>query len=145
MEEPKYAGSFDSDGNYSELRNPGVPKWRVPATEWQKRVLGAVGLILWPKSHGDKELRTKFIVIEKSVQPLGAIEPKYPTEFVDDVIDWYRKKRLIGRNALVGMLRSFDDDSWRARVIMDWRRKHPDVTMRNYEEELPPQKEWKDD
>lgn len=145
MEEPRYAGSFDGDGNYSELSTPGVPKWRVPATPWQRRVLSAVGLTLWPKSHGDKDLRTKFLVIEKSLQPLGAIEPKYPTEFVDSVIDWYRSKRLIGRNMLVGMLRSFDDSEWRARVIMDWRKKHPDVTPRSYDEELPPQKEWKDE
>lgn len=140
--EPNYV-SVDDDGNLGGAAEKQMPKWRTPADEWERRVLRAVGLMYWPKEAGAKDLKTQIIVVKKSMSPMGAVIPKYPTEFIDEVISWFAKRTQFGGyKALKGMYHKFNDDEWRQRFIAAWLRDHKDVQAKEYGQELPEEKKW---
>ena len=148
--DPSYI-SVDDDGNLGSIAEQKIPKWRNPDLttdrgRWEARVLHAVGLKYWPKEAGSKDLRMQMLVVFKSMSGMsGSVIPKYPTEFIDEVITWFSKRsqRFVGYQALKGMLHKFNDDEWRQRFIATWMRNHPDAEKKDYDRELPPEKEWK--
>jgi glycogen debranching enzyme len=81
--------------------------------------------------------RSAVIAIEKSAMSLtGGVISVYPLEWVDQCIEWAKKKRRDGTPinllALVNLINNADR---KVEFVSSWRRKNPDVAIRQDIEE----------
>jgi|WetSurSiteA1Bulk_404760.scaffolds.fasta_scaffold48178_2 hypothetical protein len=93
VDEPEYVDDGNEFGDYSVSR-PGMPKWRVPSTDLQRRILSASHRKYWPpKDEGGRELRSFFIGVERSMLSLmTGSQSFYPAEWVEYCVAWYERK-----------------------------------------------------
>lgn len=89
-DDPRYVDDPFEDDPYQI----GIPEWRKPKTDVQRRLLQSVGLKYWPRD--SKEVRHRFIVIEKSMAYVSRVVPEWPSEWFDNCISWVEKKRKTG-------------------------------------------------
>jgi hypothetical protein len=128
--EPRYVEDpFDEDGPAFGVSRP---KWMVPQSEFEKKVLSTLGMHYYPrKLVGDRatnsrEMRSKLIEIGKSLVSLeSGLDAVYPTEWVMSVLQWYKDHGRIGWTALKAFLNSLHDIQWRDEFIAQWRKNHP--------------------
>lgn len=85
----------DCDEEGQDLSRFKRAKWTIPTTEFQREFLGAVGR----KYYGEKTERSAVIRIENAMAPFELNPdrpPKYPTQFIEDVMEWAKKSRRSG-------------------------------------------------
>lgn len=119
-EEPRYVN--DPFGDFDEQK-PGVPKWRIPTTLLQKRILAAARRKYWPPKHQNgQEIRGKIILIERAMIPLsiapGAV---WPEEWVEQCVDWFEKRNKAGYIPLKGLLTLLEDVDARTEFVQKWK------------------------
>lgn len=101
------------------------PKWMEPTSDFQKSVLTAAGRKRWPTKEQDgKTLRSAFVMIEKS---MSSISENYPTAWVENCLDWFKKKNS-GRPVvhLRGLLSLINDEDRKNEFMAKRREKKPD-------------------
>lgn len=87
------------------------PKWMLPSTDFQKRVLEAAHRKYWPSAkEGGKEQRSKIIMIEKS---MSIISIKYPSNWIEHCLQWYESKNKTGYVPLQGLVTFIEDEDKR--------------------------------
>lgn len=90
MPDPRYV-NVDEDGN--EAQTGKLPKWKIPSTPWQRELLA----IFHPRKYfASREEHDFFHQVEKGMMPLAtnyANPPAYPTEWVNELLEWARKER----------------------------------------------------
>jgi len=109
------------------------PKWQTAGTKFQVNMLTAVGRKYY-QTHNE---RSAVIAIEKSAVSLtGGLISIYPVEWVDQCIEWAKKKRRDGTPinllALVNLINNADR---KAEFISAWKRKNPEIVIRQSTEE----------
>ena len=93
--EPEYLDAgreFEDDSGEGRER----PKWMLPATPFQQRVLALFGR----KYYQARYERTTLVMVEKGMLPLAinpANPPQYPTEWVEDLLAWVETSRRQGK------------------------------------------------
>lgn len=121
VEDQEFAG-------ISEFNGLKRPKWQSPSTEFQKDFLSTVGRVYY--SHRNE--RSAVIAIEKSRLYLASgLVSIYPAEWVENCMEWARKKRhngsLVAFNGLVNLI---NDKDRREQFVTTWQRQHPEVTLK---------------
>jgi hypothetical protein len=113
-----------ADGEFTGLKRP---KWQSASTEFQKRFLATVGRTYY----ADKNERTAVIAIEKSMLYLASgLISVYPTEWVENCMDWAVRKRREGYIInLKGLINLINDKDRRLQFIATWQRKNPGVRL----------------
>lgn len=86
-DEPTYV---DIDDEGKPLGKDRRPKWQIPETEFQQRVIR----VCRRKYFSNRNEKGELNLIDHTMYPWvqGQPVPKYPTEFVDQVLDWAGKK-----------------------------------------------------
>jgi hypothetical protein len=141
--EPSYVEDpFEED--LPPLFGPRRPRWMVPQSEFEKMVLGAFGMSFYPRKvvayreTNSKQMRSRLIEIGKSMVSLeSGLDAIYPTEWVMEVLKWYRDHQRRGWAGLRAFLRSMGDVQWRDDFVAKWRAEHPDYSS-------PPVDNYKD-
>jgi hypothetical protein len=140
--EPRYTDEPFDDGEMTFGAKR--PKWMIPQTEFEKKVLDIFGMQYYPKTMAgnipthSKEMRFKLILIGKSMVSLEmGKDVEYPTEWVMSVLKWYHSLHLVGWRGLKAFLNSCHDREWRSRFVAEWRKKRATA---NYQEN--PQQEF---
>ena len=124
----------DEDGAslVDQVRVQQIAKWQVLDTPLQHRVASIFRLSHWPTRAKSginyKDIRTKLIVIERSMMSMLATRgklPEMPTEWVDFCIDWCEKKREHDEMISVKGLVSFIENTQRKEQwIARWQLEH---------------------
>jgi hypothetical protein len=131
--EPRYIASGDEfEEGESTLK---MPKWRYPQTDLQRKLLSIFGMKYWPRTA--KQIRSSFIIIEKSAQPTTvAITPEWPIEWIDFCIEWTRKKRKSGKLVnIAGFMSLLKDEEAKHEYIKGVRRKNKESTFNKESDE----------
>jgi len=120
MDEPRYV--TDPFEDFDEQK-PGVPKWRMPTTPLQKRILAAARRKYWPPKHQrGQEIRGKIILIERAMTPLsvtpGAV---WPEEWVEQCVDWFEKSNRTGYVSLKGLITLLENVDARIEFVQKWK------------------------
>lgn len=119
MSEPRYV---DNPFDDFDEENPRMPKWRVPSTPFQRRILAACKRKYWPPKHQHgKETRGKFIMIEKALVPISMGDTPYPLEWVESCIDWFERKNRAGYVPIRGLLTLLDDEDAKNEFVAQWK------------------------
>ena len=124
--EVKYVQDQEVFGN-REFTGLQRPKWQSASTEFQKRFLATVGRTYY----ADKNERTAVIAIEKSMLYLASgLISIYPTEWVDNCIDWAARKRRDGYIVnLKGLINLINDKDKRMQFVAAWQKRNPSVRL----------------
>lgn len=129
-EEPHYEDD-------EELVPTRIPKWRKASSEWEVKILHAVGRRRNPPLYLDHQEKTSVLEITEKILSLTVgVESKYPAEWVDNCIEWARtmwgNNQPVGIKALISLIRN---DSRKAEFIVRWSRDHKDMVSRMDQEE----------
>jgi hypothetical protein len=100
----------DEETGYSGRR----PKWMSPSTPFQKQVLAAAHRKYWP----DKTTRSRFVMIEKAMQPMRHVmTPEMPEEWVKNCLQWFKNKNKKGFIPLKGLLTLINNEDRKSDFI----------------------------
>jgi AraC-like DNA-binding protein len=113
LPEPEYvpAGNeFDDNGSANK-----PPKWAEPKTDMEKHIMSAIPRkTRWKKE--ERDAITQLRMIEKSMTPLiENSQQRYPIEWVDHVIEWWRVKQETGYVPLGGLVTALNNADWKHR------------------------------
>lgn len=124
--EPEYIPAGEEFGSTDKNKRP---KWMIASTPFQKLFLSTVNRTYY-QTHDE---RSAVLAIEKSMMSLetGVISV-YPKEWVDNCFEWVNRKRREGSPiALIALVNLINNSDRRAMFVTDWKRKHPDIAVRN--------------
>lgn len=127
--EPRYIDNID------EVNTNRRKKFQIPTTNFQKRILAAVRKKYF--SPYREEEYSPVREIEKAMLPLSTnMVSKYPTEWVDNCIDWviakYRQGKYIGMKGLLSLINNQDR---KTEFITKWQNKNRDTKLYDLDNE----------
>jgi hypothetical protein len=112
----------DPDDPFGDVPKKGRPKWQIPKNPNAIRILEAVGR----KYYLNRDEQAQVNDIAKAMLPLQkGIESKYPTEWVENCLDWVRKKRSKGETVMLkGLLSLIRNQDRYVDWLAGWKRKN---------------------
>jgi hypothetical protein len=115
LPEPRYTDIDEDEPN--EHRRP---KWMIPDTPLQKKILTAVSRKYYLRD--EKGLRHQIILMEKSTGSLrGGLVQAYPTEWIDNCLEWVRTHRANGEwISLKGVVSLLNNADRKANFLARW-------------------------
>jgi len=124
--EPQYLSAGEEFEDSPAVK---MPKWRIPQTMLQTKLLAMFGCKYWPR--WAKELRYEFIVIEKSASPITvALVPDWPIEWVQFCMKWTQDKRKRGHLVnLTGFMSLLKDQEAKDEYTKGVKRKSKQATF----------------
>jgi len=104
------------------------PKWMTPKGPIQKMILDAVDRKFY-QTHNE---RSAIVAIEKSTLYLNSgIISVYPTEWVEQCVEWAKKKRRERMPvALIGLINLINNDDRKTMFVQKWAKDHPETILR---------------
>jgi len=95
--EMRYVDVNEDGDDLEYISKQKMPKWKLPTGPFQERLLKLFGRKYYPDvKQGGKDIRTRAIIIEKSmasVKNCGGKWPTYPSEWIDYCLEYVLKCR----------------------------------------------------
>lgn len=137
MEEPRYIDDDELFGRPKQKKTRYV--WQIPKTEFQRRILYACNKRKYFSVKKEEEC-SRVIAIEKAMMPLtSGIISKYPTEWVDNCIDWVGKKRREGELIPLTSLLSFiENEDKKNSFVSKWQQKNRNTKIYDLSDDETP-------
>jgi hypothetical protein len=131
-DEPRYVDNVD------EINTNRRKVFQIPTTNFQKRILAAVRKKYF--SPYREEEYSPIREIEKAMLSLNSnIVSKYPTEWIDNCIDWaiakYRQGQFVGMKGLLSLIRNQDR---KADFVTKWQNKNRNTKLFDLNDEEEP-------
>jgi len=111
-------------------QNRKMPKYRMPTTEFQRRILRTVRMKHFPDDtykFNRRRFKSVYIMIEKSMVSLSmSRDGPNSYEWVEAAISWVTSKRLIGKKGLKALTSFIKNNDRMQDFIAAWLKKNSD-------------------